>query len=247
MIGQDSMIIKLPYSLSSASAINRAMQAAVPKVPRAAASAAASKQVMPAKITTHFSQSQLALALTIQKMKPEALATNGKSATPFCHFLTDVGVEYFQQLRNSIKAGQPVSTDGLRYIDTCEFWKDQYTKIHLEKNVLQDKIHRLEEARRQLLESLHGQCNHTLPHSPSGIFIGGPEVNELIPNEASRKRPAPSQEEMAEYKQEGDVDCSSSEDNFLRVNSYGELQPRSHIPNSADRPKFSELDVSAAI
>jgi len=38
----------------------------------------------------------------------------------------------------------------LRYVDAPEFWRAQYTSIHLEKELLEAKIHRLEEAQRQL-------------------------------------------------------------------------------------------------
>jgi hypothetical protein len=86
MAGQNSLIVKLSYSSSSASAINRTQQATICKAPRAAASASSSKQVAPAKITSHFSQSQLALALAIQKAKPEVLSTHGKSEMTCCHF-----------------------------------------------------------------------------------------------------------------------------------------------------------------
>ena len=78
MAPKESFIIKMPYSPSLAPAINSATQAGIFKGSRAAESA--SKQVVPAKITGHFSQSQLALALAIQKAKPETLSTSGKSA-----------------------------------------------------------------------------------------------------------------------------------------------------------------------
>jgi hypothetical protein len=78
MARQNSLVTKLPYSPSLAPAINRATQSGISKGSRAAESPL--KQVVPAKITSHFSQSQLALALAIQKAKPEALSTSGKSA-----------------------------------------------------------------------------------------------------------------------------------------------------------------------
>jgi hypothetical protein len=86
MADQNSLIVKLPYTCSSVSAINRTNQAAISKAPRAAASASSSQQAVPAKIATHFSQSQLALALAIQKAKPEALSTHGKSEMLCCRF-----------------------------------------------------------------------------------------------------------------------------------------------------------------
>jgi hypothetical protein len=74
MARQNPLVIKLPYSPSLAPAINRAAQAGISKGSRAAESPL--KQVVQAKITSHFSQSQFA----IQKAKPEALSTSGKSA-----------------------------------------------------------------------------------------------------------------------------------------------------------------------
>ena len=70
MAGKKSLIVKL--KLPSSSALSKAL-----RVP----ANSASNQVAPAKITAHFSQSQLALALAIQKAKPEKLSTNGTSTT----------------------------------------------------------------------------------------------------------------------------------------------------------------------
>jgi hypothetical protein len=84
MADPTSFIVKLPYSSSVASAICRATQAALSKHAREAA--ASSEQTARPKITAYFTQSQLALAVAIQKAKPEALPTNGQSAITFCHF-----------------------------------------------------------------------------------------------------------------------------------------------------------------
>ncbi|POS82775.1 hypothetical protein EPUL_005742 [Erysiphe pulchra] len=81
------------------------------------------------KMTTHFSLDQIALALTIQKSKPEGLGT----------------FEYCDQLRKHIKVGKPTIAQKLRYIDTVEFWKDQYTRIHKQKQELEDKINCIEQ------------------------------------------------------------------------------------------------------
>ncbi|TQS38097.1 hypothetical protein Golomagni_01404 [Golovinomyces magnicellulatus] len=81
------------------------------------------------RLTSYFSRSQLALALTIQKFKPENLRT----------------FEYCEQLRKHIKIGKSTPKGRLRYIDTVEFWKDQYTKIHIQKKELEDKVYSLEQ------------------------------------------------------------------------------------------------------
>ncbi len=57
-------------------------------------------------------------------------------------------VEYLQLLQKHIKRGKPVSKDQMRYIDTCEFWKDRYTEMYLEKKNMEDKLHCLEEVNR---------------------------------------------------------------------------------------------------
>ncbi|CAD6506135.1 BgTH12-07065 [Blumeria graminis f. sp. triticale] len=76
------------------------------------------------KITSYFSQSQLALAFVIQKSKPN-------------HYTT---AEYCQFLRQHIKEGKPTSCKELRYVDSVDFWKDQYNKIYIKNKKLEEKI-----------------------------------------------------------------------------------------------------------
>ena len=79
-----SLIVRLRISSSSASTINAASHTAVMDGRRAGGdSASPTKQVVPSSITSHFSQSQLALALAIQRAKPDALSTKGKSGSLF--------------------------------------------------------------------------------------------------------------------------------------------------------------------
>jgi hypothetical protein len=128
-------------------------------------------------------------------------------------------------LQKSIKTGQPISRDRLRFIDTCEFWKDQYTKIHSDKKALQDKVHELEEARRQLLERLHGQINLPLLSNSNRQLLEASAFNDQMGNEASRKRPAPAEEHRTDDQGEGRNCILSSEDHSLRISSYGKLAP----------------------
>jgi len=87
MAGKQSLIVRLPFSSSSASTINAANYTACGNGRRAGQDpASAMKQVVPSKIIRHFSQSQLALALAIQKAKPETLSTNGKPVSLFSLF-----------------------------------------------------------------------------------------------------------------------------------------------------------------
>lgn len=62
--------------------------------------------------------------------------------------LTDLFTEYCTQLRTNIQKGSGLSAADRRHIDTTEFWKEQYTKIHVEKKALEDKIRCLEEHQR---------------------------------------------------------------------------------------------------
>jgi hypothetical protein len=84
-----------------------------------------------------------------------------------------------------------VPSDAHRYVDSCEFWKDQYTKIYEQKKVLEDKVH--------LLEGMqHIQKNTTTPETedtaslnqngkrPSALFD---EVQELLDPEQENPLP----------------------------------------------------------
>lgn len=46
-----------------------------------------------------------------------------------------------------------------RYVDTYEFWKDQYTRIHLEKKALEDRVRQVEEAQRLVSDSQQDHHN----------------------------------------------------------------------------------------
>jgi hypothetical protein len=141
--------------------------------------------------------------------------------------LADVAAEYCQQLRKCITTGGPVSIDGLRFIDTCDFWKEQYTKIHLENKALQDKVHRLEQAELKPPETPHCQYTHHMLHIPSGQFLSEPRDVGRTDTEGSRKRRAPVAEDRAEYQEQGYMDFSSSEDICFSMSNYGKPETRS--------------------
>jgi hypothetical protein len=116
-----------------------------------------------------------------------------------------------------------MTIDGLRYIDTCEFWKDQYTKIHLENKALQDKVHMLEQEKQNSVEHLYGKGNH------GNEIVSNPPLSEprelgRADHEASRKRPLPTEEDRAVDKEQDYIDFSSSEDNSLRMSAHGKLE-----------------------
>ena len=140
---------------------------------------------------------------------------------PFAASLADLTTEYCQQLRKSIKTGQPIIVDGLRYVDTCEFWKDQYTKIHLENKALEDKIHMLQHGRQKLLMNLHDQSNLQNHETTSSRALEG--CREFGPMERgpSRKRPSSTVEDIAGDQGQDYIDSSSSEENCMRMSTYG--------------------------
>jgi len=127
-----------------------------------------------------------------------------------------------------------VSIDGLRYIDTCEFWKDQYTKIHLENRALQDKVHRLEQlGEHKLLECPRDQAIHDILQVSSNPSLAEPGTVGGVENEASRKRPAQIGEDRPGYQEQTYVDFSSEqEDVCLSMSKYGKPVAQSSVSSS---------------
>lgn len=138
--------------------------------------------------------------------------------------------EYCEQLRKSIKTGQPISNHGARYIDTCEFWKDQYTKIHLENKALQDKIHKLEQGNSKLLGNIHEEQDLL------GLVVSTPQPSVepgnvvRVDNQASRKRPTPFQGDGLGDQEPQAFSCS--EDHCLIMSNYGKPSAQSKISPS---------------
>ncbi|KAF4636782.1 hypothetical protein G7Y89_g1282 [Cudoniella acicularis] len=161
----------------------------------------------PVKLSAHFSKSQLALALAIQKSKPEGIST----------------LEYYQQLRKRIRNGRNVPDAERRYIDTPEFWRDQYTKVHLEKKALEDKVLRLEEERRLLKEGIGREDSQGDDSHPLTVRqpLGGPQDYDKSTSN-SRKRLAP-HGDRAQFEEQERPELRFkllSEDNILRISSY---------------------------
>ncbi|TVY59651.1 hypothetical protein LSUE1_G008566 [Lachnellula suecica] len=178
--------------------------AASASTPRRASKPGSKKsQPAPPKITGHFSQSKLALALIIQKSKPEGVST----------------AEYCQQLRKNIKNGQSLPSDEHRYVDSAEFWKDQYSRIHVEKKTLEDKVNRLEEEQQLLRE---GFSRNEIQDD------GASMVRELLAQSYgvgsgdSRKRQAPDDVEwwLEDQENGGNALPSPAEDDVLRLSSF---------------------------
>ena len=129
--------------------------------------------------------------------------------------------DYCQQLRKSIKNGQPIIVDGLRYVDTCEFWKDQYTKIHLEKRALEDKVQMLEHERQKPLMNIHDQGDHRNHEITSSRALEGYREVSRTEKEPFRKRPSSAVEDIAGDQGQKYMDSSPSADNCLRMSTYG--------------------------
>ncbi len=90
-----------------------------------------------------FTQSQLSLALSIQKSKPPGVGTRGMvemfSLVPSLTY-----AEYCLQLQEHVKLGRAPAEGEHRHIDTAEFWREQYSRLHLEKKALEVQVSRLE-------------------------------------------------------------------------------------------------------
>ncbi|PBP18532.1 hypothetical protein BUE80_DR010673 [Diplocarpon rosae] len=161
----------------------------------------------PPKLSTKFTQSQLSIALAVTKSKPADLPT----------------AEYVQQLRKHIRIGRPVPREQLRYVDTAEFWKDQYEKMYREKKELEDKVRCVEEANRQLSEKLRSsQTSDDNGHSKFGTCHTHGRGHSRMRSEAgiSRKRAAQSQEVDSPDDQEPSFLASLENDNHLRLSGY---------------------------
>lgn len=125
-------------------------------------------------------------------------------------------------MRKNIKHGQPTPKEQLRYVDTTEFWKDEYDKIYKEKKALEDKVNSSEEARRISEERLRGDTNTETHRSPKGKeAVRWHGHSELIEAGMSRKRLAPSQD-IEDSEDEADLDAVLGSDINLILSGYGE-------------------------
>jgi hypothetical protein len=126
--------------------------------------------------------------------------------------------EYCQQLRKSIKTGEAIKEP--RYVDSADFWKEQYSKIHLKNKALQDKLLRLEEEQRLIRESIdQGADQDGAPSLVQELLAQAHGVRAGNP----RKRHAPDDVEWwLEDQQNQEARLPSyAEDSSLRLNSYG--------------------------
>lgn len=210
------------------------------------ASRTATAQMGPAKLSSHFTQSQLSLALTISKSKPAELSTTGTSRLRFLrdNVVLTWPAEYIQQLRKHIKRGQSVPKEQLRYVDTSAFWMDQYDIIYREKKSLEDRVRCLEEAQRVLKEKLRSSESSDEEHhdvrrrEQVQVEI---EASGRMEAGSSRKRVATSQEvDNADSRGEDSLLSSLENDGHLRLSSYGKDQWPSKIHQFADKIKPCE-------
>ncbi|KUJ21955.1 uncharacterized protein LY89DRAFT_390190 [Mollisia scopiformis] len=180
------LIVKLPMPSIQTTARPKSLHAAI----RQEALKQTPASSTPSNVSEHFSQSQIAIALTICKSKPAGLSTK----------------EYCEQLNRHFKIGQPVRRDQLRYIETAEFWKDQYTSLHLKQKALENQLRCCKEALRLSRKRHHGDAEEdALQDSQHGT--------DLIRNNQSQ--PPEDWETIIE------------ENDYLRLSSYA-LRIRRH-------------------
>ncbi|RFU24830.1 hypothetical protein B7463_g11509, partial [Scytalidium lignicola] len=113
-------------------------------------------------ISNYFSQSQVALALVIGKSRPAGLSMKGIYCLLFfkpidlTYVLISAG--YLQQLKNRVQVRQGLSPGkNQRFIDTAEFWKDQFVRLHEEKKACDETIRQIEEERNNLVQNQQNQ------------------------------------------------------------------------------------------
>jgi hypothetical protein len=106
------------------------------------------------------------------------------------------GRDYCLQLQKCIKSHR--TTPSNRYVDTSEFWKEQYSKIYQEKRALEDKVHRLE-----------------------ALTLCRPEnrEDEQTTSNGSRKRP-PESEDIERWVNDQQADHLLDPDNVLGLSIY---------------------------
>ncbi|TVY42985.1 hypothetical protein LOCC1_G003917 [Lachnellula occidentalis] len=128
------------------------------------ASSSTPPQTASPKLSCYMSQSQIALALTIAKSKPESTSL----------------AEYCQLLKRLITPGQSATGNNPRYVDSVEFWKDLYTTIDQDRRAIEAKYHILVEKHRLLRE---GTSQDSQEDGPSAQLYG-------VSKEDVRKRQA---------------------------------------------------------
>jgi hypothetical protein len=102
--------------------------------------------------------------------------------------------DYCLEIRKHIKLGKPLTEKEQRYIDTVEFWKEQYSQLYLEKKQLETRLVRLD-----LLAKQDDGVHETSPSYSEGIgslyrgmssSILAPSVEEQLQNCSASGQPA---------------------------------------------------------
>lgn len=110
-----------------------------------------------------------------------------------------VSSDYCLQLQARIRSGLGIPVDTHRYVDTPDFWKDQYHTLYLEKKALEGKVLQLEEAQHTWAE-LDNSC--------------------VSLDERSRKRPALSEEVEGRLEGQEEDAIPVDQDIALRLSGY---------------------------
>ena len=170
---------------------------ATPSRPPSGATSSQQLQQEATNLESHFSQSQIALALSIAKSKPQNINIKGfLHILPCLEFLL-TGKDYCLQLQKCIQNHR--TTPSNRYVDTSEFWKEQYSKIYQEKKALEDKVHRLEALTHRRVENR--------------------QEDEQTTSNGSRKRP-PESEDIERWINNQQADHLLDQDIVLALSSY---------------------------
>ncbi|RDL39701.1 uncharacterized protein BP5553_04041 [Venustampulla echinocandica] len=191
------------------------------------------EQAPTSSILCHFSRSQVALAFAIERSRPEGVST----------------IEYCQRLRKRINTGRNISNKEHRYVDSSDFWKDEYNTIYLEKKNLEDKVHRLEEELRLRRETTI-QENSLDSQARSSIVRQLVAQSSTSTSDASKKRQLPHDLEILPRAPSNvdTMETSPADNNLLRMSSYALRisRERSNLEKIAQNLDPSNLQVAIA-
>ncbi|KAH8801667.1 hypothetical protein F5884DRAFT_523553 [Xylogone sp. PMI_703] len=119
-----------------------------------------------ADLSSHFNQSQIALALVIGKTRPEGVSMK----------------EYLQQLKARVKVRRGLTPgQSQRFIDTVEFWKDQYMRIHEEKKRCDERISKLQAEKHDFIRK-HSLSSGQNQKQPLDLFASNDHNGVTTPS-----------------------------------------------------------------
>lgn len=131
-------------------------------------------------------------------------------------------IEYCQRLRKRIKTGRNIPSQEHRYVDSSNFWKDEYHRIYLEKKSLEDKVRILEEELRLRRETAsQDDCQNM---QPQRLTIQQLMAQPTASTTDASKKPLLSHDVQLLSRAQLNLEVmetSEADNNLLRISGYG--------------------------